>query len=1199
MLEVFKFECHYQLRSPLFIVLALVFFLFAFLIIAVENVQLGGISSNLNVNAAWSIVYMQFFFSLIGMLAVIAIVSQAITRDYELKTAELMFATGIGPRQFLLGRFFGAGLFGLLVGVAAILGTLAGSVMPWQDPDKTGAFTLTPYVYAFAVVTLPNLFFSAALFFSVAALFRSMLAAFTAAVGFLVLYVVVSNIVDPEQIDLFAVLDPFGQTAFGEVSRYWTVYERNYELVPVDGAFLLNRLLWVGIGLAMLALTAWRYRFSLNPSPFKFRRKRNVRQVAPPAGIRPARIHRTFSFATYRQQLTSQLRIDLSGIVKSVPFYAILGFAALNVWGGFASVGHAFGTPLLPVTSALLLAIANSYVFFILLIIIYYSGELVHRERQTRVAEVIDGAPFPSTVMVASKIGALWFIVTCLLLFAMAAAILRQLSEGYTNFELGLYLQSLFFVQGGFFYLLAVLAVFVQVLAGNKWLGMLAMLVVFIVFQTLPSIDLQHGLYSFGTPPAPHSDMNGYGHYWLPLVAFTVYWGFFCVLLTLVAHLFFKRGNTFGFEERLRVARARTSLGVISTGGVALLAFVATGIWVFVNTNVINTYRTTDSAEAQRADYEKTFKADHEKAPLPEMLAVDSEVDLFPAERRLESRGLARLVNETAETIDTLLISTHPLIVVNALEMDRAEITSQDKPSGAHIFTFEPALKPGEEVQLSWDLTWDHNGFANPNEAAVTGGANNRVVANGTFVNNSEIMPSVGYNSGLELTDPNTRRDHELPPIQRLPDIGDPFWLNRSQLGLTRRTAFKTTFSTSADQIAVAPGYLVGEMEERNGRRYFTYEMDEPIWPFFSFVSARYEVARDRHDDVVIEIYYDAKHPYNIEPMIRGTKKSLDYFNREFSPYQYRQFRILEFPRYASFAQSFPNTIPYSEAIGFVADLRDEDSLDLVFYVTAHELAHQWWGHQVAGARVQGMAVIVETLAQYSALMVMEKEYGPDKMRRFLRYELDRYLQRRGGELIEELPLMLSENQPYIHYQKGSLVMYALKDVIGEDRVNLALRSFLAKWAYGTGPFPTAQDLVNEFRAVADEEHQNLITDLFEKITVYDLRVGDVEIKPVQDEWEVRFVASATQYDVDGQGRETEVPLDTWVDFAVFPLAGDDLEDYQLPAPLHFEKRRIKAGETEFVVRVADEPRRVGVDPYNKLIDRNPEDNLKYISAEG
>ncbi|MGD6053416.1 M1 family aminopeptidase, partial [Xanthomonas citri pv. citri] len=127
------------------------------------------------------------------------------------------------------------------------------------------------------------------------------------------------------------------------------------------------------------------------------------------------------------------------------------------------------------------------------------------------------------------------------------------------------------------------------------------------------------------------------------------------------------------------------------------------------------------------------------------------------------------------------------------------------------------------------------------------------------------------------------------------------------------------------------------------------------------------------------------KHEFNVDRMIAATKKSLDYFQANFTPYQHRQVRIIEFPAYARFAQSFANTIPFSESIGFVADLRDPAAVDYVFYVTAHEVAHQWWAHQVIGADAQGSTMLSESLSQYSALMVMEKEYGRAKMRRFLK----------------------------------------------------------------------------------------------------------------------------------------------------------------------------------------------------------------------
>lgn len=249
------------------------------------------------------------------------------------------------------------------------------------------------------------------------------------------------------------------------------------------------------------------------------------------------------------------------------------------------------------------------------------------------------------------------------------------------------------------------------------------------------------------------------------------------------------------------------------------------------------------------------------------------------------------------------------------------------------------------------------------------------------------------------------------------------------------------------------------------------------------------------------------------------------------------------------------------------------------------------------GADMQGATVIVETLAQYSALMVMEREYGPEKMRRFLKYELDRYLSNRGSEQIEELPLNLVEGQGYIHYRKGSLVMYALKDAIGEEAVNRALRSFIDKYAFTGAPFPTSTHLINEFRAVAGEQYQQLITDLFERITIFDLRVAEAEAEQLENgNWKVSMDVSSAQFEANGEGEETSVDMAIELDIAVFPESGDELGEYDLPEPIHIERRVINDGDLHLEFELSKKPVRVGIDPYNKMVDKNPNDNIKLIS---
>jgi ABC-2 type transport system permease protein len=265
MWEVFKFECRYQARSPLFWSVAGVFFLLALFAMASDSISVGGPSDNLKINASFVILQTQLTFSILGLFAGIAFVAGAITRDYEAKTAELFFSSGISPAAYLLGRFWGGYLFAALVLVTALLGTLVGELLPVHDVERLAPFTLAPYLFSLIVFVLPNALIFCSLFYVVAALTRSMLAAYLAALAFLVLYITLQTIADAETLTQWAIAEPFGSIAIDDLSRYWTVSERNFSVPSFAGVILSNRLVWVGISLLMLFITTWRYRFELTP----------------------------------------------------------------------------------------------------------------------------------------------------------------------------------------------------------------------------------------------------------------------------------------------------------------------------------------------------------------------------------------------------------------------------------------------------------------------------------------------------------------------------------------------------------------------------------------------------------------------------------------------------------------------------------------------------------------------------------------------------------------------------------------------------------------------------------------------------------------------------------------------------------------------------------------------------------------------
>ena len=458
---------------------------------------------------------------------------------------------------------------------------------------------------------------------------------------------------------------------------------------------------------------------------------------------------------------------------------------------------------------------------------------------------------------------------------------------------------------------------------------------------------------------------------------------------------------------------------------------------------------------------------------------------------------------------------------------------------------------------------------------------------NGTFFDRG-YFPFIGYNNGTELDDPVRRREEHLGPLEELAPPGDPYYSNVNLFTTDSEwVTFHSVVSTSPDQIAIAPGYLQREWTENN-RRYFEYTMgDTRINNFFSFLSARYEVKRDESNGVKLEIYYQPGHEYNLDRMLESSKAGLAYYDKNFSPYQFQQFRVLEFPRYRSFAQSFPNTVPYSEGIGFIERLKKTDDLDLLYYVTAHELAHQWWGHQLIGSQTQGSNMMSETLAQYSALKVVEKKYGMDMVRKALRRELDRYLRGRAGEIRHEPPIVLVQREPYVWYNKGSLVMYALADYIGEDQLNTGLRNFLMANRYATGPYPDTRGFVAAMRAVTPPELQYTITDMFESIVLYDDKAVSASYTPAGDgKYKVTMVVNTQKKKSDGSGNESPMPTDDLIDVGVFTGTKEHLN------PLYLKKQHFTQNTTTIEVEVSEPPTYAGIDPYNKLIDRNPEDNL-------
>ena len=1132
------------------------------------------------------ITYICFF----GIVITAAIAGQATYQDIDNNCAVLFYTAPISKLDYLGGRFLAAIAVQIVIFSAVGLGAWIGTLTPWIDKTRLGPQMVAAYFQPYFINVLPNLLLLSAMFFALAALTRRMLPVYVASVLILFAYFTMAQASAAGlQTTLRAALgDPLGSAAIDRVTRYWTPFQRNTQLIPLSGIMLANRVMWLGVG-AIFWLAAYvKFAFAYPTERSKSRRTLEENgAVATPTEALPM-AHPVFSSSASFRQLWSLTWLQFTETTKNV-FFAVLMLAGFL----FATISASrllspSEARTYPVTHLMLLMAAAGFLIFAIAIIIFYSGELVWRERDAQLHQVMDALPLQRWVLFCSKLFALMLVQVLVVLTILAAGLVVQIAQGYHHFEFSLYFRELFLNRLSQLWILCALALLVQTLVNNKYLGHFVMVLYIVATIALPPAGFEDYLYRFGqAPPVTYSDMNGYGPFLQPLIWFRFYWGVAAVLLAIVTNLFWVRGTMGSWRERMKLARERCSTASMAGAGVCLVLMLSVGGFIFYNTHVLNSYRTTFQVDEERAQYEKKY-VKYWSLAQPRITDVTTEIDFDPARRSVAISGRMVLENKTNSPIERVAITLcpgnllplpRPHIKVSRLSFAGGQSAVIEDPSlGFYLYQLPQPLAPHQRLQLDFALQYDNPGFENSRP-------NTDIVGNGSFITDS-YLPYIGYSPNIELTDDSTRHKHGLQKPRRLPmleDVAargynsgsfDADWIN-----------FDATVSTSPDQIAIAPGYLQKEWRE-NGRHYFHYKMDAPILNLYSIQSARYAVRRDKWRDVNLEIYYQPGHEFDLDTMMESMKESLAYCSANFSPFQFHQLRIIEFPGYGTFAESFANTIPFSESIGFITKVSDKPgTVNLPFYVTAHETGHQWWAHQAISAYVQGATSIDETMAQYTALMVMKHHFGADSMPRFLRFELDRYLTGRGLERNEENALYrVDPNQGYIHYRKGSLVMYALEDYAGEDKVNQAIRGFLNQFAFKGAPYPVSLDLEGYFRKGTPPQYADLFDDLFTHITIYDNRALSADyVKQPDGKYRVHLVVESRKFRADGRGQEHEIPVNDWIDIGVLDRNGK----YG-----YLERKKIDQANTDFTLTVDRIPAKAGIDPLDKMIDRNPDDNV-------
>jgi ABC-2 type transport system permease protein len=1182
-------ELRGALKSPMVYIFIFIYALLVFGAVSSDNVVIGGTVGNIKKNAPYVLATFVSVLSIFGLLFAAAFFNNAALRDFQNQFHEILFSTPLKKSSFFFGRFLGALVLSTLPFLGIYLGAwIAALVAPavgWLDPERIGPFYPAMIINTFFLFVVPNMLLGGSIIFWLAHRFRNTIVSFLGALIIIMAYIISGTLLsDVENQTLAALTDPFGIRTYSVFTRYFTPLEKN-TLSPVfEGLMLQNRLIWIGVSLLITGLSFWN--FSTKERKARLKRKSRKKDQKPLAiAVSKPRARTIFGMTTGWKQFVSFYRTANRSIIRSTVFQILFLFCAIilisNMVGGF----EYFGLQSYPVTYKMTGMVAGNTAIFIMIILVFFSGELVWRDRMYHIEEVVNATPHNSLSGLFAKTLSLVSVAVLLHLFFFVIAILYQLIMGYANLELNVYLGSLILDSLPGYLLYSLLFIFLQAIVSNRYIGyFVSVLFLFVLDIIWVAFDIQTNMLRFGGGPSLfYSDMNGFGSGLTGAFWFNLYWLLFALILLLIAGLFITRSSVSSVRARWKVARKNLSPRYALGLGAIVVVWLATAGFVYYNTQMLNSYVTSDESEVLRADYEKMYKQ-YEEMPLPKLTSVRYFIDLYPEERDVITKAEVVYQNKTNQVIDSLFFSVDTDWEIE-IDLPGINLIDFDKEHGFQIYELKPPLQPGASLKGEIRTKYLTKGFENS-------AGSRSICNNGTFLNNSSILPSLGYQEGYELLDKNDRRKYDLKPKKRIPelreDCGELCMINYLTDGVSDWVEVETTISTTADQIAIAPGSLIDRWE-KGGRNYFRYRVDHPSQDFYSFMSADYEVATRKWNDIDLEVYYDEKHPYNIEMMLDAIQMSLEYYTENFGPYYHKQARIIEFPRYSTFAQAFPGTMPYSESFGFITNLEDTTENNVVNAVIAHEMAHQYWAHQEIPAKMQGGTMLTESFSEYSSLMVMKESKSAIEMKDFLKYDFDRYLRGRSSETIKEVPLYKVENQGYIHYGKGALVLYALQDYIGEDSVNSALRSFLEEFRYKEPPYPNSYDFLRHLEPRVPDSLQYLITDWFKEISLYDLRLEEATARELEDgSYAVSISIEAAKIKADTIGNETRLIPNDWIDIGLF--ADDDAKEL-----LTIKRVKVDRENMQFELHAQEKPARAAIDPKRLLIERIIDDNMKSV----
>ena len=364
--EIFKFELKYRMKRPetyLFFVLLLAISVFGVDFIF-QGVELGLVKKNA------PIVIGKTMGAITGIFMILAsmIMGMPMIRDDQYQITPLIYTNPIKKSDLLLGRFLGSFLILIIIFCAVPLGMMMGEFLPWHLDTEMLPFRFITYLTLFPTVLLPTLFFGAALFFVTGTLSRKLLVVYTQGIILFVVFLLTKSITNDY---LQGVLDPFSLTTITQLSKDWTVADKNALQLPFNGILLVNKMFWIGLGILVMWIGYFRFKFStIQESKKSSKPKVSYKPTDKILDINLPNVTPHYGWQSQVIQFFTMSIFYAKSLLKETSFWAIVICGVIIIFVNSISLGTVYGVDSYPTTYFIVEELQELSLYFFIIILL-------------------------------------------------------------------------------------------------------------------------------------------------------------------------------------------------------------------------------------------------------------------------------------------------------------------------------------------------------------------------------------------------------------------------------------------------------------------------------------------------------------------------------------------------------------------------------------------------------------------------------------------------------------------------------------------------------------------------------------------------------------------------------------------------------------------------------------------------------------